>query len=134
MLGWKIHVLKGLNASYSDYAPFRDIGIPAAWFWEDHPYYHTEKDTIEYAVNLENFKRSLRINFLLVAKLTFLKKQNTLRSNPEVIHSSSEELFELRSQIPKSRLFHGIPFCQLPPFEFLYEHHTPTYSSMLSHR
>jgi hypothetical protein len=50
-LKWKVHYITGVEPTFSDYAPFRDIDIPTVWCWHyppAHPYYHTEKDTLEF--------------------------------------------------------------------------------------
>ncbi len=72
ILGWKLDIVEGVEVTFSDYAPFRDIGVPNAWFWEYppiHPYYHTWKDTIEFAVNLRDLVRSLEVIALSATKL-----------------------------------------------------------------
>jgi len=51
MVEWNIDDLSGVDVTFSDYAPFRDINIPNAWLgdWAHlHPYYHHPKDRIEY--------------------------------------------------------------------------------------
>ncbi len=50
-LKWKVHYITGVESTFSDYAPFRDSDIPTVWCWHyppAHPYYHTEKDTLEF--------------------------------------------------------------------------------------
>jgi len=50
-LKWKVHYITGVEPTFSDYAPFRDIDIPTVWCFHYpplHPYYHTERDTLEF--------------------------------------------------------------------------------------
>jgi hypothetical protein len=51
MVDWDIDALAGVEATFSDYAAFRDINVPNAWigdFDHLHPYYHTSGDVIDY--------------------------------------------------------------------------------------
>jgi len=50
-LKWKVHHITGVEPTFSDYAAFRDIDVPTAWCFHYppmHPYYHTERDTLEF--------------------------------------------------------------------------------------
>jgi hypothetical protein len=51
MVDWDIDALADVEATFSDYAPFRDIGVPNCWigdFDHLHPYYHSSGDVIDY--------------------------------------------------------------------------------------
>jgi len=61
MVDWDIDALAGVEATFSDYAPFRDIGVPNCWvgdFDHLHPYYHSSGDVIEY-MSLEKLQRAI---------------------------------------------------------------------------
>lgn len=63
-LGWRIDREDGVEATFSDYAPFRDLGIPVAWIWQYppiHPYYHTEKDVLQYATPMPELARTTEV-------------------------------------------------------------------------
>ncbi len=56
MLEWDIDIVDGVDLTFSDYAPFRDIGVQNTWIgdWGHiHPYYHAPQDTIEYVDAVE---------------------------------------------------------------------------------
>lgn len=76
-LQWRIHIVDGVEPTFSDYAAFRDLDIPNVWTWEaspSHPYYHTEKDTIEFAVRLPELVRSTEVTELAAFKLAMSEK------------------------------------------------------------
>lgn len=61
MMDWDIDALDDVDATFSDYAPFRDIGIPNCWIGDYdhlHPYYHHSNDIIEY-MDLEKLQRAI---------------------------------------------------------------------------
>lgn len=63
-LQWRIHTMEEVSSSFSDYAPFRDLDIPNVWAWTFppvHPYYHTAKDTLEYAVRLPELTHATEV-------------------------------------------------------------------------
>lgn len=77
-LRWKVHAIEGVAATFSDYAPFRDMNIPNGWAWTYppiHPYYHTEKDTLEYAVRLPELAHAAEITALCALKLAMSEKR-----------------------------------------------------------
>jgi len=50
-LQWRVDAMRGVDLTFSDYAPFRDINVPNCWIWQYppiHPYYHTELDNLMY--------------------------------------------------------------------------------------
>lgn len=47
---WPVDVWGGEDFALSDSAPFAHIGLPTIWYWQYppvHPYYHTDRDTLE---------------------------------------------------------------------------------------
>lgn len=71
-LDWPIDVAEGVEATFSDYAPFRDLGIPVAWIWKYppiHPYYHTEKDVLRTATQIPELARVTEVTARCAANL-----------------------------------------------------------------
>jgi hypothetical protein len=50
--GWQAEAeMNAADLLLADYAPFLDVGVPAAWIWRyppQHPYYHTAGDTLRH--------------------------------------------------------------------------------------
>ena len=54
---WRVDLITGVEVTFSDYAPFRDLNVPNCWAFTyppDPPYYHTEKDNLTYAPPLRD--------------------------------------------------------------------------------
>ncbi len=78
IIGWKLHSIEGASETIGDYGPFRDIGIPTAMFVEyppPHPYYHTEKDSIEFAPHPKDLARTLEVSALCAIRLASTDKR-----------------------------------------------------------
>jgi hypothetical protein len=77
-LGWKVHAIEGVAQTFSDYAPFRDLNIPNTWAWTYppiHPYYHTEKDTLEFAVHLPDLAHVAEVTAHAALKVAMSDKR-----------------------------------------------------------
>jgi len=77
-LKWRVDAIDGVDVTFSDYAPFRDLNIPTVWCWHYppvHPYYHTEKDTLEYATNLPELVAATEVTALAALELATSERQ-----------------------------------------------------------
>lgn len=71
-LKWKVHHIEGVEPTFSDYATFRDINVPTAWCWHNpplHPYYHTERDTLEFLANITDILAATEVTALAYLEL-----------------------------------------------------------------
>ena len=71
-LKWKLHYIDGVEPTFSDYAAFRDINVPTAWCWHNpplHPYYHTEKDTLEFMPSMTDLVAATEVTALACLEL-----------------------------------------------------------------
>jgi Iap family predicted aminopeptidase len=76
MVDWDVDALTGVDATFSDYAPFRDIGVPNAWvgdFDHLHPYYHTSGDTIDY-MSVGELSRALEYTGTALRRLATMER------------------------------------------------------------
>ncbi len=72
-LGWHVGNTDDLTTQireFSDMCSFVEAGIPSTWIWETsvtsiHPYYHTEKDVIDF-IDPNKLARTLDVNGLLI--------------------------------------------------------------------
>ena len=72
ILGWPVGNTEDLTTpfrEFSDMCSFVEAGVPATWIWETsvtsiHPYYHTEKDVIDF-IDLAKLTRTLDVSGLL---------------------------------------------------------------------
>ena len=77
-LHWRVDVITGVEVTFSDYAPFRDLNIPNCWAFTYpplHPYYHTEKDTLTYNTNLLGVVHTAELNALAALELATTDKR-----------------------------------------------------------
>lgn len=73
ILGWPVGNTDDLTTQireFSDMCSFVEAGIPSTWIWETsvtsiHPYYHTEKDLIDF-IDPNKLARTLDVNGLLI--------------------------------------------------------------------
>lgn len=76
-LGWHVGAEVDLTSplrEFSDQCAFHEAGVPATWIWEYpciHPYYHTEKDLLEY-IDPDKWMRTLSVTGLLVFKVAYM--------------------------------------------------------------
>ncbi len=77
-LQWRVDAIVGVAASGSDNAPFRDINVPNSWvrtYPPIHPYYHTERDTLEFAVHIPELVASVEVTALAALELATTEKR-----------------------------------------------------------
>jgi Iap family predicted aminopeptidase len=76
-LGWKVGAEVDLTSplrEFSDQSAFHEAGVPSTWIWEFpciHPYYHTEKDLIEF-IDPDKWMRTLSVTALMAFKLAYM--------------------------------------------------------------
>lgn len=76
-LGWHVGAEVDLTSplrEFSDQCAFHEAGVPATWIWEYpciHPYYHTEKDLLEY-IDPDKWMGTLSVTALLAFKLAYM--------------------------------------------------------------
>jgi hypothetical protein len=76
MVDWDIDVLADVEATFSDYAPFRDIGVPNCWigdFDHLHPYYHSSGDVIDY-MSVEKLERAIEYAGIATSRLATMDR------------------------------------------------------------
>ena len=72
--GWRVDsVVDPSSFVFSDYYPFMVLGIPSTWIWEYppiHPYYHTEKDILEF-IDSKKLLKVIEVNARLAFHLAY---------------------------------------------------------------
>jgi len=77
-LQWRVDAIKGVDPSLGDYAVFNDLNIPIGWCRNCpplHPYYHTEKDTLQYATELPVLAAATEVTALAALELATSDKR-----------------------------------------------------------
>lgn len=76
-LGWPVGAEVDLTdplREFSDQCAFHEAGVPATWIWEFpciHPYYHTEKDLLEY-IDPNKWMQTLSVTALFGFKAAYM--------------------------------------------------------------
>ena len=77
-LRWRVNHITGVEPTFSDYAPFRDINVPTAWCWHYpplFPYYHTERDTLEFMPSIMDLVAATEVTALAALELAITARR-----------------------------------------------------------